>query len=143
MRTLAAGLAAESTLEAQVDATLLEGELALQDKDAQRAIRIFTEANTRLDTWIGRFDLGRAYLAAQLYTEADSEFDRCIRRRGEALELDDGPTYGYFPAVFYYQGAVRGSQEPWGRRRLPTVSCDKRQGGEDPLLADIQRRLPR
>jgi eukaryotic-like serine/threonine-protein kinase len=144
VRTLAAGLAAESTLEPQVDAKLLEGELALKEKDTQRAIRIFTEANTQLDTWIGRFDLGRAYLAAQLYTEADSEFDRCIKRRGEALELNDGPTYGYFPAVFYYQGAVReGLKSPGAADSFRQYLAIRGKAGEDPLLADIQRRIPR
>ncbi len=50
-----------------------------------------------------------AYLEAGLFVEADSEFDRCVKRRGEALELflDNVPTYGYFPLVYYYLGRVR------------------------------------
>jgi hypothetical protein len=43
-----------------------------------------------LDTWIGRFELGRAYIEAGAFTEADSEFDQCLKRRGEAIELFDG-----------------------------------------------------
>ena len=41
--------------------------------------------------------------------QADSEFDRCISRRGEvlALFLDEEPTFGYLPPVYYYQGRVR------------------------------------
>ena len=37
------------------------------------------------------------------------EFDRCLKRRGEALALflDEEPTFGYFPTVYYYQGRVR------------------------------------
>ncbi len=66
---------------------------------------------TLLDTWIGHFELGRAYLRAtnQFAAKADSEFDRCLKRRGEALSLflDEEPTYGYFPMVYYYQGRVR------------------------------------
>ena len=46
--------------------------------------RSLSEATTLLDTWIGRFDLGRAYLAAGAYPQADSEFDRCLKRSGEA-----------------------------------------------------------
>ena len=36
---------------------------------------------------------------AGAFPQADSEFDRCIKRRGEALSLlvDEEPTYGYFP----------------------------------------------
>ena len=49
------------------------------------------------------------YLAAEAYIQADSEFDRCITRRGEALSLflDEEPTFGYLPLVYYYQGRVR------------------------------------
>ncbi len=62
-----------------------------------------------LDTWFGHFDLGRAYLAAEQFTQADSEFERCLKRRGEALQLilGDEPTYAYLPPVYYYQGRVR------------------------------------
>jgi len=106
-RKLAASLGSELHAEPQAYAKLIEGEAALQEKNSRSAIQAFSEANKLLDTWLGRFDLGRAYLEAELFTEADSEFDHCIARRGEALELDDGPTYGYFPSVYYYQGRVR------------------------------------
>jgi tetratricopeptide (TPR) repeat protein len=108
-RTLAAGLASEFQAEPQAYAKIIEGEAALKTGDARQAIKILTEANTLLDTWIGRFDLGRAYLEAGAYTQADSEFDRCIKRQGEALALflDEEPTFSYFPSVFYYQGRVR------------------------------------
>ena len=83
--------------------------LALKNGDPRQAIKLLTEANGLLDTWIGHFDLGRAYLEAGLFAQADSEFDRCIKRRGEALSLflDEEPTYGYLPPVYYYQGRAR------------------------------------
>ena len=83
--------------------------MALTGGDSRKAIKIFTEANGLLDTWIGRFDLGRAYLEEGAFTEADSEFDRSMKRRGEAsaLFLDQSPTFGYFPSVHYYTGRVR------------------------------------
>ena len=58
---------------------------------------------------MGHFQLARAYLEAGLFVEADSELDRCIKRRGEALSLflDQVPTFGYFPTVYYYQGRAR------------------------------------
>jgi hypothetical protein len=43
---------------------LIEGEIALQSGNPQQAIKFITDANQILDTWLGRFDLGRAYLAA-------------------------------------------------------------------------------
>jgi len=100
---LASGLGSELQIEPQAYAKLIEGEAALKNKDGREAVRLFTEANGLLDTWIGRFDLGRAYLEMGAFPEADSEFDRCIKRRGEALSLflDPVPTYGYFPPVYY------------------------------------------
>ena len=71
----------------------------MSDGDNRKAVRFLTEANTLIDTWIGHFDLGRAYLDSGAFMQADSEFDRCFTRRGEALSLflDEDPTFGYFP----------------------------------------------
>ena len=106
---LAVGLAKEFLAEPRAYAKIVEGGLALDGGDAAKAIALFTEANTLFDTWIGHFDLGRAYLEAGALPQADSEFDRCISRRGEvlALFLDEEPTFGYLPPVYYYQGRVR------------------------------------
>ena len=102
-----------------------------------------TEANALLDTWIGHFDLGRAYLEAGAFTQADSEFDRCIRRRGEALALflDEEPTFGYFPPVYYYQGRVREGLGSAGFAESYRAYLTIRgQSKEDPLLPDVRRR---
>ena len=119
-RALAAGLGSELLAEPQAYAKIIEGEAALKNGDARGAIKALTEANTLLDTWIGHFDLGRAYLEAGAFTQADSEFDRCIKRRGEALSmfLDEEPTYGFFPPVYYYQGRVREGLNNDGIRRV-------------------------
>ena len=139
---LASGLAPELSAEAQADAKLIEGEAALKAKDARKAIQLFTEANKTLSTWMGRFDLGRAYLEAGLYVEADSEFDRCIKTRGEALELFDGPTYGYFPPVYYYRGRVReGLKSPGFGDSYRTYLSIRGKAGQDPLLAEIRKHL--
>ena len=108
-QSLATELGSELSAEPQAYGKIIEGEIALQNKDARQAIRVFTEAGTLLDTWIGHFGLARAYLNAGAYTQADSELDRCIARRGEALSLflDEEPTFGLFPSVYYYQGRVR------------------------------------
>ncbi len=106
---LVAGLAAELQAEPRAYARIVEADIALAAGDARRAVTHATEANDLLDTWIGRFTLGRAYLAAGAFPQADAEFDRCLRRSGEALSmfLDEEPTYGFFPAVHYYRGRVR------------------------------------
>jgi len=104
-QAMAAQLAASIPAEPQAMAKIIEGNIALTAGDPRRAITLLTEANTTLDTWIGRFDLGRADLAAGQLLQADSEFDRCITRQGEALSLflDEEPTFGYFPAALYYK----------------------------------------
>ncbi len=50
--------------------------------------------------------LGRAYLEAGEFIEAHSEFDMCLKRKGEAssIFLDDFPSYRYFAPVYYYLG---------------------------------------
>ena len=58
-KTLAAGLASELQAEPQAYAKTLEGMIALENGDPRQAIKSLTEANALLDTWIGRFDLGR------------------------------------------------------------------------------------
>jgi hypothetical protein len=103
-----------------------------------------TEANGLLDTWIGRFELGRAYLEANAFAEADSEFDQCLKRRGEALSLflDEVPTYGYFPPVYYYQGRVReGLKSSGAADSYRNYLSIRGQAREDPLLREIQHRL--
>jgi tetratricopeptide (TPR) repeat protein len=145
-RTLAAGLGSELLVEPQAYAKIIEGEVALKSRDARGAVKAFTEANTLLDTWIGHFDLGRAYLEAGAFTQADSEFDRCIKRRGEALSLflDEEPTYGYFPPVYYYQGRVREGLNNSGFAESYNQYLGIRgQSKEDPLLPDVRKRAGR
>lgn len=141
---IAKELSSELQIEPQAYGKLIEGEIALKKGDGRGAVKLFTDANTLLDTWIGRLDLGRAYLEIGAFTEADSEFDRCISRRGEtlALFLDEVPTYGYFPQVYYYQGRVREGLKSQGFAESYKKYLDIRgKAGEDPLLAEIRRRV--
>jgi eukaryotic-like serine/threonine-protein kinase len=141
---LAASLGSELQAEPQAYAKIIEGMSAIRQGNARQAVETLNEATKLLDTWIGRFELGRAYLEAGLFVEADSEFDRCIKRRGEALELfmDDVPTYGYFPQVYYYQGRVRDSLKSAAfADSYRTYLSIRGQAGEDPLLSEIHRRL--
>jgi len=141
--SLAAELSSKPRPEPQADAKLIEGEIALHEKDPRKAIELFNEANKTLNTWIGWFDLGRAYLEAGLFVEADSEFDHCIKRRGEALNLFNYvPAYGYLPEVYYYQGLVRnGLKSPGAAESFRTYLSIRGKAGEDPLLPEVRRRL--
>ncbi|HEY7333771.1 MAG TPA: protein kinase [Bryobacteraceae bacterium] len=142
-RALAEGLAKELPNEPQSYAKLIEGEMALKDGDTHAAAQAFTQAVNLLDTWIGRFDLGRAYLNAEAFTDADSQFDACIKRRGEAMELfmDDVPTYGYFPSVYYYLGLVREGLKSPGYADSYRKYLDIRgKSSDDPLVSEVRRR---
>ena len=108
---VADNLSLELAAEPQAHGKILHALILLKAGKAREAVKLLTDANTQLDTWWGHFDLGRAYLGADAPLQAQAEFDRCITRRGEALSLmGDGPTYGHFPMVYYYQGRVREAQ---------------------------------
>lgn len=122
---------------------ILQGLRAMVDGNNRVAVEKLTEANTLVDTWIGHFDLGRAYLAAKAYPQADSEFDRCITRRGEAVSLflDEWPTYGYFPLAYYYQGRVREGMRSTNFADAYKAYLDIRGGStEDTLLPEVRKR---
>ena len=142
-RTLIAGFAPELQAEPQAYAKILEGELALKSGDARGAIKLLLEANGLLDTWIGHYVLGRAYLEAGAFAQADSEFDRCLKRRGEALSLflDEEPTYAYFPPVYYYQGRVREGLNNAGFAESYRAYLNLRGGSkEDSLVPEARKR---
>jgi tetratricopeptide (TPR) repeat protein len=141
-RPLIDGLASELQAEPQAHAQIVEGEAALKNGDARQAIKILAAANNLLDTWIGHFVLGRAYLEAGAYAQADSEFERCLKRRGEALSLfvDEDPSYGYLPAVYYSQGRVRtGLKSAGSSESYKAYLTFRGQSKEDPLLAEVRR----
>ena len=145
-RPLITALGSETQPEPRAYAKILEGDALLKTGEARGAIALFGEANSLLDTWIGHFDLGRAYLEAGLFAQADSEFDRCLTRRGEALALfiDEEPTYGYLPPVYYYQGRAR---EGLKTERFADSYGEyvkiRGDSKEDPLLAEVRRRAGR
>jgi eukaryotic-like serine/threonine-protein kinase len=130
--------------EAQALASILDGMIALADGDNRNALRFLNDANTQLDTWIGHFELGRVYLTANQFLQADSEFDRCVTRRSEALALflDDDSTFGYFPAVHYYQGKVReGLKSTRAGESFKAYLAIRGQSKDDPLVPEIRTRI--
>ena len=141
---LAGDLGHEHPADSQAYAKLILGEIALKGHNVAQAIELFTEAKNLADTWISHFDLGVAYLDAGSFVEADSEFDTCIKRRGEAVELfnDDQPTYSYLPLVYYYQGRAReGLKSPGFADSYRSYLSIRGKAGEDPLLPDIRKRV--
>ena len=131
----------DSAAEPRALGRIVIANVALNKGEPQKAIDILLEANSILDTWLGHFDLGRAYLASSAAAQADSEFDRCLKRRGEALSvlLDEEPTYGYLPMAYYYQGRVRQQLNPGGFAESYRRYIEIRGGSsEDPLLSEVR-----
>ena len=143
-RKLAASLGSELKAEPQAYDKLILGEAALQEHDPRQALQSLTEAKNLVDIWIVHLDLGRAYLDAGLFVEADAEFQRCLERRGEAMELfpDDMPTYSYVAPVYYYLG--RAEQEfgssGAGNSYAKFVSIQEKGDGSA-MFQDAKRRL--
>jgi tetratricopeptide (TPR) repeat protein len=90
--------------EYQAYAKLIEAEVKRSRNEIPGAIRLIEEAKTLVDTWLGRFALGCAYLEAGAFAEAHEELELCIKRRGEAAAVffDDIPSCRYIPPVYYY-----------------------------------------
>jgi tetratricopeptide (TPR) repeat protein len=125
-------------------ARVLEGEIALKQNDPRKAIERFRTARQFADSWLGRFGLGRAYLAVGAVAEAGSEFDLCEKRRGEATAalLDDVPTYRLAAPLLYYQARVdQDLGSPEARAHYEGLLKTKQKGDEQGLVADARKRL--
>jgi hypothetical protein len=78
------------------------------------------------------------------FKKADAEFDECVRRRGEAIELfnDNVPTYAYFPAVYYYDGRAReGMKSANFADAYKQYLSIRGQSKDDPLVAAARQAL--
>lgn len=143
LQELSKALALKLDDEPHVYGKLLEGEAELKRGDARAALAKFKEAQDISDTWLGRFGLGRAYLAAQGYPEAESELERCLKRQGEATAvfLDDVPTYRSLAPVYYYLGRTKEAIKPSsGADSFKTfLSIKTGAAGSDPMIADARK----
>jgi tetratricopeptide (TPR) repeat protein len=143
-RMLAAPLlATKLNKDFQAYSKIIEGEILLEHGDASAAIQEFRQAQTLADTWLGRFDLGRAYLAAGAFAQAHAEFNACQNRRGEAtaLFLDEMPTYRYYPATLYYLGRVQEQlKSPAAADSYRAFLALKAPDSSEPLAVEARRR---
>ena len=122
-------------------ANLLEAEL--KTTGPADAERLGQEAQKLADSWLVHRELGLIYLRGGKYVEAEAEFEKCISRRGEAaaLFLDDKPSYGYFPEIYYQ---LASAQERFGSPMAATnyrKFLDIKKTKEDPLVRDASAKL--
>jgi tetratricopeptide (TPR) repeat protein/predicted Ser/Thr protein kinase len=105
-RVIAAELSKKLQDIHQAYAKLIGGCLSLRRGDGGSALKLIDEAQALVDTWLGRFALGRVYVEANAFAEAYSEFEKCEKRKGEAMSvfLNDLPTVRYLDSLDYYMG---------------------------------------
>jgi serine/threonine protein kinase/tetratricopeptide (TPR) repeat protein len=131
--------------EPKAYAKIIEGELSRAEGDIQSAIESFSEAQSILDTWLGRLALGKAYLEIEAFMEAHSELDSCHKRKGEATSVffDDTPTFRFYSSIYYYLGrALEGIGSPGAAEQYQTyLEINRKEDWNDPLVDDARRRL--
>jgi len=141
---LAAQLDQQLDQVSQLYAKLLAGEADLKRNAARAALGNFNAAQKILDTWLGRDGLGRAYLLGNYFPDAQTEFDACLTRKGEATTvlLDDIPTYRLLATTRYYQArAQEGQKSPAAAASYDAFLSIKAKGDEQGLVADARRRV--
>jgi tetratricopeptide (TPR) repeat protein len=125
---------------------LVGGYLSLKRGDTGNTLKLFEEGQGLVDTWQGCFALGRAYLAANAFTEAEAEFEKCTQRRGEALTvyLNDLPTMRMLGSLDYYMGRALEGQGKSASARTAYQNFlkikEKADGGQT-LVEDAKKRL--
>ena len=127
-------------------AQLIHGHIALREKRLGDALNAFREAQKKHDSWFAHLMLGRAYLDAERFAEAAAEFDACVKRKGEAIDVffENVSTIRYLPPVYFWLGraqqglgavaAAKGSYEQFLKLRSEAVPAD-------PLAAEASQRI--
>ncbi|MBA7608359.1 hypothetical protein ES703_15536 [subsurface metagenome] len=131
--------------EPRAYAKIIEGEIIKKKGKIHEAIELFNQAQEILDTWLGRFSLGKVYLDIEAYPDARKELDSCRERHGEAASVffNDLPSIHYLPLIHYYLGrAQEGLGSPAAAESYQTFLKIKANSDEgDPLVEDCLRRL--
>jgi tetratricopeptide (TPR) repeat protein len=132
-------------VDAQQCAALLEAELLRAEGDTSAAVRGFRQALEGIDSWVGRFMLGRALNDAGAHAEAKVELEACRARRGEAIDayVEDRLTYSYWPPVLFELGrAEEGLGGADAAKKHYQAFLDIRASGdEDSLVRHARERL--
>ncbi|HEY7575736.1 MAG TPA: protein kinase [Thermoanaerobaculia bacterium] len=142
--SLAAELSTRLEADPQAYAELIRGEAELARGKPRDAIKTLENARKLADTWMGHFLLGRAYLEAGAFPDADRELETCVKRRGEAtaLFLDEAPTWRLYPPVLYYLGRAKEElNSPAAADSYKAYLAARPSGSDEPLAVDARKRL--
>lgn len=142
-KKIASELAQRLPAQSRAYAMLIEAEIAVAAKQYPTAIESLLAAVRLADLWLVRYALGLAYFLRGDYVAANSEFEKCQARRGEAMAifLDDLPTFRYYAPLPYWLGR---SREMLGRDARPHYEEFLKIRGsalQDLLVDDARRRV--
>ena len=118
---LSAELSKQLEFTPQAFGKLIDGDIQLSRGNARQAVQSYRESERLADSWLSHFDLARAYIAAEAYTDASTELETCLRRRGEATDIyiDETADVPLLPGhLLLLRPRARRAQELPGRRRL-------------------------
>ena len=131
--------------QARAYGRIVAARVALARGKRVEAVDAMREALKLADLWLVRFTLGEAYLSAGAPAEAFSEFETCLKRRGEgyAAFLDDVPTARYVAPVRYWMGRAREGMGllPQAQAEYRTYIAGLGTDSPDPLLKDARTRV--
>jgi len=123
---------------------VLESEIALRQRRFVEAVDILGEARKLADIWLGRFQMGTAYVQAGYYAEGLSELEQCQKRRGEAtaLLLNDVPSYRTLATLPYWLGRAKEGlgMRPAALEHYKAFLAVRGAAARDPLVTDARKR---
>ncbi|HVS62061.1 MAG TPA: protein kinase [Thermoanaerobaculia bacterium] len=125
-------------------ARLLDGEIALREGRLLDSLEALREGQGHYDTWLAHLLLGRAYLEAKQYAEAIDELTQSVERKGEITDvfLADIATLRYYPEALDLLGRAQlGIGDRAAARKSFESYLELRKGGDDPRIAEVERRL--
>jgi tetratricopeptide (TPR) repeat protein len=144
-KEMASELDKSLVLETRALGLTLLGEIQLIENDVRGAVATLQQSLKIADTWMTHYLLGRAYLLGQDFQLADTEFDKCESRKGEAtaVYIDDLPTWRLMAPLYYYTGLTRSAlKRPTAADAFRTF-VELKKGGDEKssLVTDAERRL--
>jgi tetratricopeptide (TPR) repeat protein len=125
---------------------IVEGELARASGRFLDAADAFNRARGLADLWLVRMLLGRTYVEADKYLEAQPELTQVDKRRVEAsaVFLDDLPTYRHLAPMLYWLGRMQeglNKSSPAAAENYAKFLTLRPDAARDPLALDARKRI--
>ena len=108
----------------------------------RQSIKALTEANGLLDTWIGHFDLGRAYLEAASSRRPilnSTAVSNARAKRCRSSSTKSPRTHSCRPSTTTRAASAKLSASRDSPTRIGTYLGIRGKAGEDPLLPEVRR----